>query len=184
MLGLQSCHMVEIVIPLSKNRLFIGLLIGSGILVLAILWLIGAYRESGFAKNVDTTVGWVGAVCGIVMCLDSVLRLRSSKPGLVIGYEGITYRLNDIGLVKWQDIQAFRIVTHGGTALYTPIFISVMLNNSNEVISRQRGFKKWQLRHSMKFFGSPLVISPFYLECDSNWLYSELDAALQERKTR
>lgn len=169
----------KIEIPLSKNKLFLG--IGGSILfVLLGIWLyLNAenFQEHSFRllRNPMVAKG-VGIIAILFFGATGIFGFRKlfdKKVGLIIDSNGITDNSNalSVGLIEWNDIT--EIIT---TQVMSTKFLLIKVNDSEKYIGKvKNGMKAKLMRSNMKIYGTPLSITSNNLKYD----FGELEKLIQ-----
>lgn len=167
------------VIPASKGKTVL-LILGSAALVAASLWVLSLDAQSIAQQRRFNSTGivygaaWTGAIffgfCGIV----GIVRLFSSKPGLVMDHEGVHIMyLRRNQTVLWQDISAF-----AEYRVQKQKQILVMLSDPQSYINRYTGLAKWWIKTNYRLAGSPISLSSSLLKISHDDLIAQLTAHL------
>jgi len=89
--------------------------------------------------------------CGVY----AFTKFIDKKPGLIISDEGITDNSSAVSadLIKWENI------TNGViTEIYGQKILTIEINNANEILLSQSGFKKFLMNLNKNYFSSPIQI--------------------------
>ena len=170
--------MKEIIIPLSRKK--ITLLFSGAIgLVALFFWLIQiAENQTRYDPMFVKVVSVIGIVffglCGIY----AFTKFFDKKPGLVINDEGIIDNSSAVcaGLIKWENITNVSI-----TEIYGQKILTIDVNNADEILSKQQGFKKLLMNLNKNYFNSPIQISSNALKCNFQDLYNIIKEKLSVR---
>jgi len=170
--------MKEIIIPLSRKKITLLLLGAIGFVVLC-FWLIQiAETQSRFNPQFIEIISVIGIVsfglCGIY----AFTKFFDKRPGLVINDEGITDNSSAVcaGLIKWGNITNVSI-----TEIYGQKILTIEVNNVDEILSKQQGFKKVLMNLNKNYFSSPVQISSNALKCNFQELYDIIKEQLTAR---
>jgi hypothetical protein len=99
----------KMVVQQSKGGL-VGIIVIMVALVSAGVWLLTAdFGSDVHSPAYYRVIGALGVLVGAVFIVASARKLLDSRPGLVVGPEGIFHNVtgNPVGLIPWQDIQGF-----------------------------------------------------------------------------
>lgn len=169
----------KIEIPLSKNKLFLG--IGGSILFVVIgIWLFlnaENFQEHSFRllRNPMVTkgVGILGILFFGATGIFGFRKLFDNKVGLIIDSNGITDNSNasSVGLIEWNDITD--IITK---QIMSTKFLLINVNDPEKYIGKAKsGMKTKLMRSNMKMYGTPLSITSNTLKYD----FGELEKLIQ-----
>lgn len=169
----------KIEIPLSKNKLFLG--IGGSMLFVALgIWLFlnaENFQEHSFRliRNPIVAKG-VGILAVLFFGATGIFGFRKffdKKVGLLIDSKGITDNSNasSIGLIEWNDIT--KIITK---QVMSTKFLLINVSDPEKYIGKAKSEMKAKLmRSNMKIYGTPLSISSNALKYD----FGELEKLVQ-----
>ncbi len=166
--------MKEIIIPLSRKKITLTILGSMGAFAI-LFWVFQNTGDRIYVKIVSA-MGVVFFGFGVIY---SFIRLFNKKPGLVINDEGIIDNSSfssPTGLIKWENITGVSI-----TETYRYKSLSIHVNNADEIISKQQGFKKILMNWNKKHFNSPIQISSSSLKCNFQDLYNIIKEQLSIR---
>jgi len=176
----------KIEIPLSKNKLFLG--IGGSILFVILgIWLFTNSTE--FQDNsirlmrnpmVIKSVGIVGMLFFGATGIYGIRKLLDKKVGLIIDEYGITDNSNasSIGLIEWNDIS--EIITE---QVMSTKFLLIKVENPEKYIGKAKsGMKARLMKTNMKMYGTPLSITSNTLKYDFNELEKLIQTEFENRK--
>lgn len=176
----------KIEIPLSKNKLFLG--IGGSILF--VILGIGLFTNSTeFQDNsirlmrnpmVIKSVGIVGMLFFGATGIYGIRKLLDKKVGLIIDEYGITDNSNasSIGLIEWNDIS--EIITE---KVMSTKFLLIKVENPEKYIGKAKsGMKARLMKTNMKMYGTPLSITSNTLKYDFNELEKLIQTEFENRK--
>lgn len=170
--------MQEIKIQLSKTKL-VAILLGSVLFVVIGFWMLQySDRMHKLAPLLIQIIAIAATLLSGLCGLYAIIKLFDNKPGLVINDKGIFDNSSAIntGLIKWENITHVYISEISGQE-----FLTIEVNNAEELFLRQTGLKKLMLKWSKDWFGSPVQISSNALKCDFNELCEIIDSQLQAR---
>jgi len=160
--------MQEIVIKLSKTKMLVLLAGSIGFVAVGFwLWQIADVQHRYFPLYVKfaatLSIGFFGL--GAVFIF---VKLFDSNPGLIINDEGITDNASgaSAGLVRWENITKVRI-----TEIVNQKFITIDVNNADEILNRQSDSKRAMMQQNIKLCNSPVNISTNMLQCNFQKLY-------------
>ena len=176
----------KIEIPLSKNKLFLG--IGGSILFVILgIWLFTNSTE--FQDNsirlmrnpmVIKSVGIVGMLFFGATGIYGIRKLLDKKVGLIIDEYGITDNSNasSIGLIEWNDIS--EIITE---QVMSTKFLLIKVENPEKYIGKAKsGMKARLMKTNMKMYGTPLSITSNTLKYEFNELEKLIQTEFENRK--
>jgi len=106
-------------------------------------------------------------------------KLFDQKPGLIINNQGITDNSSaaNAGLVRWANIESLQITEISGRKCLT-----IIVNNPEEIMLNQPGWKRKMMDLNYKKFGSPVQISASMLACSFDELVQIIQEKLEERR--
>lgn len=172
--------MKEITFQLSKKKTTLLFLGAIGFVILS-FWLIQiAETQTRFSPMFVRIISFVGmiffGICGIY----AFTKFFDKKPGLIISDKGITDNSSAVsaGLIKWENI-----TNVGITEIYGQKILTIEVNNADEILSRQSGFKKLLMNLNKNYFSSPIQISANTLKCNFQELYNTIKEQLTSRHT-
>lgn len=153
----------KIEIPLSKNKLFLG--IAASILFVGLgVWLFlnaDSFQEQSSSLLRNPIVIKVISIFSILFFgavgVFVFKKLFDKKPGLIIDAHGITDNSSgvSVGLIEWKDIT--NIVTD---QVMSTKFLLIELKDPEKYIAKAKsGMKAKIMRANMKSYGTPLSIS-------------------------
>jgi len=170
--------MKEIIIPLSRKKITL-LFLGAVSFVVLCFWLIQiAETQTRFDPQYVKIIALVGIIffglCGIY----AFAKLFDKKPGLVINDEGIIDNSSAVcaGLIKWRNITNVSI-----TEIYDQKILTIEVDNADEILSKQHGFKKILMNLNKNYFSSPVQISSNALKCNFQELHDTIKGQLSVR---
>lgn len=163
----------NIEIPLSKNKLFLG--IGLSILFV----VLGAFlfthasdfnNTSSLLKSplVVKSIGLLSISFFGAICIYGIRKLFNNEFGLIINKNGIIDNSNasSIGLIEWNDI----LDIHKKQILSSS-FLLVKVKNPEKYIAKAKNKIHARLiKSNMKMYGTPISITPNTLKIDFNKL--------------
>lgn len=162
-----SANISIITIRLSRIKLFL-LITGSWAFVTASIWLwLIADSLPAYNYVLLKIVGLIGGLffgcCGVY----GGKKIFDNSAGLIIDEVGIRDNSSAIGVffVKWENIEGFAIEEVSRTK-----FLLIMVNNADELIAQQRGWKQKLMSANMAMYGTPVTISSNSLQCSFNHL--------------
>ena len=177
--NIQQSHDI-ISFPLSKTKLFLGIL---GSLVFVVLGIYFLINSASFFEG--ETVWWKSPIFLKIIGLISILffgstgiygfkKLSDPNMGVKIDQNGITDHSNasSIGFISWSDIVKIRIQEVVSTK-----FILVEVANPEDYI--QKASSKFQaklMRSNFKLYKTPISITANTLACS----FDELEKAIEE----
>ncbi|AUC75528.1 STM3941 family protein [Olleya sp. Bg11-27] len=160
----------KIEIPLSKNKLILGL--GASVLfvVLAIWMFLNAnyFQEHPFkllrTPIVIKSIGVLGVLIFGATGIFGIKKLFDKKVGLTIDSTGITDHSNasSIGLIEWKDISS--VITK--QVLSTKFLLINVIAPEKYIGKAQNGMKAKLMQSNMKMYGTPLSITSSTLQYD------------------
>ncbi len=176
----------KIEIPLSKNKLFLG--IGGSILFVFLgVWLFSnadSFQENSFRllRNpmIVKGVGIVGILFFGAIGIFGIKKLFDKKIGLIIDSNGITDNSNasSVGLIEWSDIT--NITTE---QVMSTKFLLIDVTNPEKYIGKAKnGMQAKLMRSNMKMYGTPLSITSNSLKCDFNKLEELVKVKFEKNK--
>ena len=169
----------SIEIPLSKNKLFLG--IGGSILFVILgIWLFTHANEfqnlsMRLLRNPMVIKG--AGVLGVLFFGGTAVygfkKLFDKKVGLIIDSNGITDNSNasSVGLIEWNDISEIRTQQ----VMSTKFLLIDVLNPEKYIEKAKSGMKARLMRTNMKMYGTPLSITSNTLKYD----FGELERLVQ-----
>ena len=169
------------IIPLSKVKL-LALAAASLLFVVLGVWLfveaeaVGetTRKSAGFIQVVSVlAVVFFGLVGGFL-----AWKLRDSKPGLIVGPEGIIDNSSGVaaGLIPWEDVEGFSTAS-----IERQHFLMVHVRNPQAYIEAQRNvIVRKMMAANWKRYDSPITLSANGLKCT----FAELEQLLTEAHTR
>lgn len=168
--------MKEIKIQLNKTKISL-LFLGSIGFVALCFWLIHVSEtlDNPLEVKIISVIGIIFfGLCGIY----AFAKLFDKKPGLVINDEGIIDNSTAVcaGLIKWENITNIKI-----TEVYNQKFLTIEVNNSDEIMSKQQGLKKIFMNLNKNIFSSPVQISSNALKCNFQDLFNLIKEQLSIR---
>lgn len=161
--------MKEVTIQLSKTKITL-LFLGSIGFVALLFWLIlNAESKTLYNTLYLKTISIFGIIFLGIGSIYFFVKLFDKKPGLIINDEGIIDNSSALraGLIKWENITNVSISEISGQK-----FLTIEVNNPDEIISKQKGFKKILMTLNKDFFNSPVHISSNTLKCNLQDLYN------------
>ena len=160
----------KIEIPLSQNKLFLGIG-GSLLFVILGVWLflnVESFQENStlFLRN-PIAIRTFGVIAILFFGATGVFALKKlfdKKAGLIIDENGITDNSSggSVGLIKWSDIN--EIVTQ---QVMSTKFLLIHVEDPEKYIGKAKnGMKAKLMKANMKMYGTPLSIASTTLKCD------------------
>jgi len=169
--------MKEIIIPLNKKKITLLFFGAVGFVVVGV-WLF-QIADTVFVRIISVFVRIISVIeiffglCGVCALFS---KFFDNKPGLVINDDGIIDNSSGVGLIRWENITNVSI-----TEIYGQKILTIEVNNADEIVSKQSGFKKLLMNLSKNYFNSPVQISSNTLKCDFQELYNILKDQLAAR---
>jgi len=174
----------KIEIPISKNKLFLG--IGGSILFVILgFWIltnlsdfenkgIRIFRNPIVLKGAGISAVLFFGATGIY----GVKKLFEKKVGLIIDSNGITDNSNasSVGLIEWNDISEIKTQQ----VMSTKFLLINVVNPEKYIEKAKSGMKAKLLRSNMKMYGTPLSITSNTLKCD----FGELEKLIETEYDR
>ena len=165
----------KIEIPLSKNKLYLGIL-GSSLFVIAGFWLFfNANLYLDFPLRLFTNpliIKGIGILSILFFGMIEILKIKKlldKKAGLIIDSNGITDNSNatSVGLIEWNDISDIKT-----KRIMSTKFLLINVLNPEEYISKSKsGMKAKLMRTNLKMSGTPINITSSTLKYN----FSELE---------
>lgn len=165
---------IPIVIPLSKKKI-IFIILGSLIFIVLGLWFVLA---PDMKKYLTPAIAWViGCSSLLIFGLSlayGIIKFFDKKPGLVIDERGILDNSSGMaaGLIPWGMITFIKPMEIAQTK-----YLKVGVTDPEEVIARQRGFKKMLMKYNYKFSHTPVTVSANSLKIP----FGELEKLLKSK---
>jgi len=169
----------NIEIPLSKNKLFLGIA-GSFIFVIIGVWLFThSYEFQDYSIKLlrnPIIIKGIGVLAILFFGATGIYgfkKIFDKKVGLIIDSKGITDNSNgsSIGLIQWKDISNIRVKQ----VMSTKFLLIDVLNPEKYIKQAKGGIKSRLLRANMKMYGTPLSITSNTLKFN----FEELEKLLQ-----
>jgi hypothetical protein len=170
-------------IPLSKNKLILGL-IGSILFIVLGIWFASEPENfvKPFLRNPGTVrIVGIAAVFFFGLCFVFISKkLFDKKVGLRIDPDGITDNSNatSVGLIEWADVKAI-----GTAQVASTKFLIIMTDKPEKYIDRAKNFiAKQALKANQSMYGSPVAIVSTSLKIK----FDDLEKLIEEefRKSR
>ena len=151
--------MNRIEIPLSKNKIMLGLI---GALVFQVLGVLFCIKPSMIVSPIIwsltliQTIGIIEFALFTVLFIYWLIKLFDKKPGLIIDDNGITDNTNalSIGLIEWTDIidiKTYQIMSNKCLLIITA--------HPEKYLNMAKGKKQKMMELNMKFCGTPIAIT-------------------------
>jgi hypothetical protein len=172
----------SIIIPSSKYKLAGLILMTATFAAVGVFMLLNAKEIAGTEYHRRPvfsviTIDIIGAAFGGIGFILFVYQLlRSSKPGLIVNFDGIydNSTLLSAGLIRWDEITDIKESDQAG-------YINIFVKNPEEHIDRLRNpVKKRAVKAVFNKNGTPISISQDTLKCEYNELWSLLTTPLFE----
>lgn len=171
----MSTDQERMAIPLSKSKIVL-LTIGAFAFVAASIWLWSIADEQTRRNPMVIKAVSVAGVLFFGLCgLYGIRKLFDNQEGLIIDKVGIHDNSSALGKrsIKRENIEGFDM----GQVQHTK-FLLVLVNNPEEIITRESKWKQQVLRMNMKMYGTPIAIaSSSSLQCN----FKELTQILTDR---
>ena len=176
----------KIEIPLSKNKLLLG--IGGSILFIILgIWLLlnaDSFQEHSFTllRNplIVKGIGILGILFFGATGIFGFKKMFDKKVGLTIDSNGITDNSNasSVGLIEWSDIT--NIITK---QVMSTKFLLINVNDPEKYIRKAKsGMKAKLMRSNMKMYGTPLSITSSTLKYDFKKLEKLMQTEFKSNK--
>lgn len=176
----------KIEIPLSKNKLFLG--IGGSILFVVLgIWLF--INADGFQENsmrllrnpmVIKGAGILAILFFGATGIYGFRKLFDKKIGLIIDSNGITDNSNasSVGLIEWNDIYGIK-----KQQVMSTKFLLINITDPEKYIGKVKsGMKAKLMRTNMKMYGTPLSITSNTLKYDFEKLEQLIQTEFERNK--
>lgn len=148
--------MQEVLIPLSKTKIVL-LILGCILFVVTsiFLWTI-AEEVQRFSPLFIRIVCVAGVLLFGVIGVYTFRKLFDNKPGMIINEQGITNNTNAFGTqyIAWENVTGIDVGKVQSTR-----FLLIYVNNPQEIIDQQKGFKRFATKQNMKWYNTPIAIS-------------------------
>lgn len=170
--------MKEIIIPFSKKKI-IQLILGSIGFIAVCFWLIQiAETQTRYNPQFVIAVSILGVLFFGSVGIVNLVKFFERKQGLIINDEGIIDNSSAVcaGLIKWENITDVSI-----TEVYRQKFITIHVNNAEEIIAKQSGLKKFFLGLNQDHYNSPVQLSTNALKCNFQELHDTIKEQLNIR---
>ncbi|RAJ11900.1 STM3941 family protein [Olleya aquimaris] len=176
----------KIEIPLSKNKLFLG--IGGSLLFVALgIWLFlnaDTFQEDSYRlfKNPMLVKG-IGIASILFFGATGIFafkKLFDKSVGLIIDSNGITDNSNasSVGLIEWKDITTIKTEQVMSTK-----FLLITVTNPEKYIGKAKNRMKAKLmRTNMNMYGTPLSITSNTLKYDFRKLEQIIQTEFKQNK--
>lgn len=157
------------IVPFSRKKIF--LLFGGAVLfVVAGFWLLSIADEQTRHSPTFLKVVGISAIVFFGLCAAySIFKLFDSKPALVILENGFYDNSSAIAgeIIPWRTVTEI-----GVTTISSQRFLTIKVENPEEIIKRFKPPKRWLIRLNYRSFGTPLHISANALNMDFDALVS------------
>ena len=176
----------KIEIPLSKNKLLLGIGASMIFIVLSIWLFINANNfqdhSIALARNpmMVKLIGLIGIFFFGAVGIFGIKKLSDKRVGLTMDKHGITDHTNggSIGLIKWKDIS--KISTK---QIMSTKFLLIEVKNPEVYIKKAENEMKAKLmRTNMKVYGTPLSITSAALKCNFDELENLVRTSFKKHK--
>lgn len=173
-------------IPLSKNKLFLGIA-GSILFVILGIWLFtnadGFQEHSMRLLRYPMIIKGVGILSILFFGATGIYGFRKlfdKKIGLIIDSNGITDNSNasSIGLIEWNDISEIKTQQ----VMSTKFLLIKVINPEKYIEKAKSGMKAKLMRTNMKMYGTPLSITSNTLKYDFGKLEKLIQAEFKQNK--
>lgn len=172
--------MNKIEIPLSKSKLFVGI-IGSVLFVVSGVYLltIVAQQQTRFSPILVKGIGIASILFFSATCIYGVKKLFDKTIGLTIDDNGIFDNTNgsSVGLIKWTDITAIKTEQVASTK-----FLLIYTYNPDYYLGKAKGIKRKLMEGNYKMYGTPLSITSSTLKYNFNDLEKIMYNKLAEQQ--
>ncbi len=170
--------MKETIIPLSKRKITFLFLGAMGFVALFLGLAQIAETQTKFNSLLMMSVSFVGIIFFGLCAFYALTKLFDKKPGLIISDEGITDNSSAVsaGLIKWENIIDVSI-----TEIHRSKILTIDVNNADEILSKQQGFKKILMNLNKNYFSSPVQISSNALKCNFQDLFNTIKEQINTR---
>ncbi len=160
--------MKEIIIPLSKGKIFLFVL---GSLLMAVIGGLMIFSDEGVITHI---FGIITLILFGGSTLYFAAKIFDNKPGLVINDKGIVDNSSYIapGLILWEDIKDM-----SSSDVVGQRFVTLVVKNPERIIKRHTGLKKLFMNVNKSTYGSPIHLSSITLKCS----FEELESLLKKR---
>lgn len=176
----------EIEIPLSKNKLFLGIAASLLFVVLGGWFLVDTQyfqnHPMRFLRNplVPQIVGVVSILFFGITGIYGIKKVLDKKMGVVIDQYGITDHSSgtSVGLIEWADITSIDVHTIMSTK-----FLLLHVKDSEKYIEKARNkIQASLMRTNMKTYRTPLSVNSNTLKCNFETLENEVRSAFEKHK--
>ncbi|MTG99170.1 MULTISPECIES: STM3941 family protein [Myroides] len=150
----------EVVIPLSKQKIVLLILIGAVFVGLGIWFVAFPPPGNHMLLSNPYLLGIVGAmsiVFGSLVMFFLIKKMLDTKPGMVINREGVFDNATAVsaGLIPWEDIVGIEEVR-----VFSETFILIMVRNPEQYIEKVANvWKRRMVASNCKHHGTPISIS-------------------------
>ena len=171
--------MLETKIQLSKTKIVYAIF-GSVIFVMIGLWLFQNLDKFPNYNPLLLQIIFISTVIFFGLCCTyAIIKLFDKKPGLVINDSGIFDNSSAMraGLIKWENITNVYV-----SEIFKQQFLTIEVNNTEELLLNQSGLRKLIMRWNKDFFNSPIQISSITLECSLEELYEIIKRHILARR--
>ena len=169
----------QIIIPLSKKKMFLTLL-GSIVFVGVGLWFLTSppetihwlYGNSNFIFG----LGLISAIFFGIIAVSMIQKISEKKAGLVINKQGVTDNSSalSIGFIPWADVQQIKVLK-----VMSERFLLFILNNPQDYLKKVKNpIRRNTMKINQKLYGSPFSISSNLLQIN----FDELKELLQKKR--
>tara|TARA_B100000809_G_C14858811_1_gene431082 strand:+ start:86 stop:634 length:549 start_codon:yes stop_codon:yes gene_type:complete len=176
----------KIEIPLSKNKLFLGI-VGSILFVVLGIWLFinadGFQEHSMRLLRNPRVIKGTGILATLFFGTTGIYGFRKlfdKKIGLIIDSNGITDNSNasSVGLIEWNDISEIKTQQVMSTK-----FLLINVTDPEKFIGKAKiGMKSRLMRTNMKMYGTPLSITSNTLKYDFEKLEQLIKTEFERNK--
>jgi len=170
--------MSAVQIPLSKNKIILGI-IGSSVFIIA-----GILFLTGFPENMvpvsPATIKIMGTISILFFGGTFLLGIRKiidKKMGLIVDEQGITDNSSaiSVGLIDWVDITEIK-----SAQLMSTRFLLIMVKNPEKYIGRAKLYQAKIMRTNSNMYGTPISIASTTLKYNFDDLERLLKNKLNE----
>lgn len=170
---------MEIVFSLPRSRLVLGLV---GMFILSLAFGLAVY----FIVITEGPLWLVLMVSSISLAtlacvVRSICQFRHTERAVVIDDAGLSLNVgfNAFGLIPWTDIEDFS----EGRTRHAP-YVLIQVKDPKAYLRRLRNpVSRFMVIPDYWLFGTPLILSPAFLDVDESYLLSLLKALLRQRQS-
>lgn len=167
----------DIVIGLSKGKIILLTLGSFGFVALG-FWLLDIASSQTRYNEFKVIITAIASIAFFGMCgIYGLIKIFDNKPGIIINQRGILDNSSAVSgqLIKWENVLAIEDIDIQGTRI-----LLIHVDNMEEVLAIATPWKRFWMKLSIKWYGTPISLSSSSLKCSFDELKNIIEKQIEQ----